>query len=35
MMGGSIDQVSVWTEPLPIDKIWNTWGWLLGLPTSQ
>jgi hypothetical protein len=34
-MTGALDQVSLWTEALPIDQIWQRFGWFLGQPLTQ
>lgn len=32
MFAGDIDEVHIWSQPLPIKQIWDKWGWLLGIP---
>ena len=34
MFAGALDQVSLWSTALPVDRIWNTLGWVLGRPTA-
>lgn len=31
---GDIDEVHVWSKALPVDRIWDRWGWLLGIPNK-
>jgi hypothetical protein len=35
MFTGAIDQVSLWSEPLRVDRIWNTFAWPLGSPSTR
>ena len=32
MFTGDIDEVHVWSQPLPVGDIWARWRWLLGIP---
>ena len=32
LFAGDIDEVHVWGKALPVDQVWNRWGWLLGIP---
>jgi hypothetical protein len=34
-MTGTLDQVSVWTEAIPVDQIWKKFGWFLRQPLNQ
>jgi hypothetical protein len=34
-MTGTLDQVSVWTEAIPVDLIWKKFAWFLGQPLTQ
>jgi hypothetical protein len=29
---GDVDELHVWSQALPVDQIWDRWGWLLGYP---
>jgi hypothetical protein len=32
LFAGDIDEVHIWSTPLPVDSIWARWKWLLGIP---
>jgi hypothetical protein len=35
LFSGDIDEPHIWSEALPINEIWQRWGWLLGQPNKQ